>query len=39
MVKDVKIWQEVASNKGEINSNYGWCVFHPDNGSEGKSQF
>lgn len=39
MVKDVKIWQDVSSNNGQINSNYGWCVFHPDNGSEGKSQF
>ncbi len=39
MVKDVKIWRQVASEKGEINSNYGWCVFHPDNGSNGKSQF
>lgn len=39
MVKDVKIWQEVSGTNGQINSNYGWCVFHPDNGSAGKSQF
>lgn len=39
MVDHVKIWQQVSSNKGQINSNYGWCVFHPDNGSQGKSQF
>lgn len=22
-----KIWAEIASRNGEINSNYGWCVF------------
>lgn len=39
MVKHVKIWQDVSSSQGEVNSNYGWCVFHPQNGSDGKSQF
>lgn len=39
MVNHVKIWRQVASSKGEINSNYGWCVFDPANGSQGKSQF
>lgn len=27
-----KIWQQVADKDGFINSNYGWCIFHPDNG-------
>ncbi len=39
MVDHVKIWHQVSGENGQINSNYGWCVFHPDNGSEGKSQF
>ena len=26
-----KIWQQVSSEKGEINSNYGWCLFSKDN--------
>lgn len=26
------IWQQVASYKGEINSNYGWCIFSKANG-------
>ena len=38
-VKDVTIWQYCSGDNGEINSNYGWCAFHPDNGSQGKSQF
>ncbi len=39
MVKHVKIWQQVSGTNGEINSNYGWCVYHPDNGCDGMSQF
>lgn len=27
-----KIWQEVSTANGEINSNYGWCIFSPENG-------
>lgn len=27
-----KIWQQVSDKDGFINSNYGWCIFHPDNG-------
>lgn len=27
-----QIWKQVATPSGEINSNYGWCVFSPDNG-------
>jgi thymidylate synthase len=26
------IWQQVASSKGRINSNYGWCIFSQQNG-------
>jgi thymidylate synthase len=26
------IWKEVASSKGMINSNYGWCIFNHKNG-------
>lgn len=26
-----KIWQQVASEEGIINSNYGWCIWHGDN--------
>jgi thymidylate synthase len=29
-----KIWKQVATPDGRINSNYGWCVFHPDNGMQ-----
>lgn len=38
-VKDIpggppKIWEQVASSEGKINSNYGWCCFSPDNHSQ-----
>jgi thymidylate synthase len=26
------IWQSVADKNGMINSNYGWCVYSPENG-------
>lgn len=26
-----QIWQQVASQKGEINSNYGWCIYSEKN--------
>ena len=26
-----KIWQQVASKDGEINSNYGWCIYSEAN--------
>lgn len=26
-----KIWQQIASSNGEINSNYGWCIFSDEN--------
>lgn len=25
------IWQQVASESGHINSNYGWCIWNDDN--------
>ena len=33
---DIKIWKFCASKdeKQEINSNYGWCVFSEENGSQ-----
>lgn len=30
------IWQKVASKTGMINSNYGWCIFSEENGSQYK---
>lgn len=29
-----KIWQEVCSRFGFINSNYGWCIFSEENGHQ-----
>jgi thymidylate synthase len=29
-----KIWQNIADMNGIINSNYGWCVFSKENGSQ-----
>jgi len=36
-VKDIPgktpaIWEHVASTEGKINSNYGWAIYHNDNG-------
>ena len=38
-VKDIpgdvpKIWQMCADKDGKINSNYGWCIFSNENGSQ-----
>ena len=38
-VKDIpgdvpKIWQSCADKDGKINSNYGWCIFSNENGSQ-----
>ena len=38
-VKDIpgdvpKIWQMCAGKDGKINSNYGWCIFSDENGSQ-----
>jgi len=29
--KTPEIWKQVSSKNGEINSNYGWCVFSSEN--------
>ena len=29
-----KIWKQVATSLGYINSNYGWCIFGEDNGKQ-----
>jgi len=28
------IWKQVASPSGKINSNYGWCIYSEENGSQ-----
>jgi len=33
--KTPKIWKNISSDKNEINSNYGWCIFSDKN----KNQF
>lgn len=38
-VKDIPgktpaIWEAVSSSEGKINSNYGWCIYSEDNGSQ-----
>ena len=30
--KEVKIWKDISSRKGKINSNYGWMIHSKDNG-------
>lgn len=32
--KTPAIWEQIASSKGEINSNYGWCIFSEENGNQ-----
>jgi thymidylate synthase len=27
-----QIWKSIASTEGQINSNYGWCIYSEDNG-------
>ena len=29
-----EIWRQIAGEDGAVNSNYGWCLWHPDNGSQ-----
>jgi len=41
-VKDIpgktpKIWEDISSNNGKINSNYGWCIFSRENTYQYKS--
>lgn len=38
-VKDIPgkvpvIWEQIACKEGKINSNYGWCIFSEENGSQ-----
>lgn len=30
--KDAQIWLQVADKNGNVNSNYGWCIYSPENG-------
>lgn len=32
--KDAQIWLKIADKNGKVNSNYGWCIFSTDNGSQ-----
>lgn len=32
--KTPKIWNDVADVNGKINSNYGWCIYSEENGSQ-----
>lgn len=34
--KPPAIWQSVSDINGYINSNYGWCIYSPDNGNQFK---
>lgn len=29
-----QIWKQVATEDGRINSNYGWCIYSEENGSQ-----
>lgn len=29
-----EIWRQIASRDGQINSNYGWCIWSGDNGNQ-----
>ncbi len=31
-----QIWKDIASTEGQINSNYGWCIYSEDNGNQYK---
>jgi len=32
-IEDNPIWSKICSDDGRVNSNYGWCVFSPENGN------
>ena len=34
--KPPAIWKSVSDINGYINSNYGWCIYSPDNGNQFK---
>ena len=29
-----QVWKQVATDHGEINSNYGWCIYSQENGNQ-----
>lgn len=33
------IWQRISADSGSVNSNYGWCVFSPENANGLVSQY
>jgi thymidylate synthase len=35
--KTPKIWAQVSDKDGNINSNYGWCIFSEENGNQFKN--
>jgi thymidylate synthase len=37
--KKVQIWEDVADEYGEVNSNYGWCIFSPERGNQFKNAY
>lgn len=32
-----RIWQDIATEDGRINSNYGWCIFSSENGYQAQN--
>ena len=30
--QEVKIWKNIADENGEVNSNYGWCIYSEERG-------
>ena len=30
--QEVKIWKDIADENGEVNSNYGWCIYSKERG-------
>jgi thymidylate synthase len=37
MAKPPKIWRDIADKDGNINSNYGWCIYSKENGDQFKN--
>jgi len=35
--KDAQIWLKIADSEGKVNSNYGWCIYSTENGSQYQS--
>ena len=38
-IRDNPIWSSICTDDGRVNSNYGWCVYSPENGDGVKSQY